>query len=71
MVLEKALNGTAPPHLNANRTTWLCLERPTQAVLLHHALDRLAIHTGFTRRPPHMPIVAFEEIDQKTPLEAC
>ena len=63
MVLGKELNGTAPPHSNARRTTVFYLERPAQAVFLHHALDRFTVHPGLTRSPPHMPIVAFEKID--------
>ena len=69
MVPKKEMNGTVLSHSKAKRMIRSCLERATQAVFLHHAFDRLAVHTSFTRCTPHMPIVPFEKIDQEAPLE--
>ena len=40
-----------------------------QPMPLHHALDRLTVHSCFTRGTTHVPFVALEEIQEKIALE--
>ena len=44
-------------------------EQGTQAMLFHHALDRLAVDAGFSSGLAHMAIMPLQELDQEASFE--